>query len=461
MYVSLAQLPQDVLLEIANQLDVADVLNLLAICRPLRELQFERGLWLDALKRIITIQMQPVPCDDPESLTLAQLQDVVHRACRLMRNLLSEAPRLVSTRVVSITRMDRIFCIPGQNIVVAYSMGSVDCWDTLTSKRVTSLRNPDLVIRSEAPCMDTPGVALIAASIGINVHNLVAIRIDFRERAHIGISYVASPGMTHTYTLRGRFFITPEVLGVCTHFHTFSWSMKAGDPIQTTAQEIHRPAGAVRPLCVAVGNSVYAFHGGSDIADVTIQRLPLPLTPSLPGRQTLALDPSSNITALDVPYSFASSQRELRSLLGDVSMYTHPSYLFPPTYGVFAVTYRSFRWDNIVVSAIHFWPAHAQSNTNRVYFEQGCFYEHPDPIAHIAVGASGTYVLLLVLDSTQGGPYLGLLHFSRTPFPRTTFRRLDTGTYQLSGCLQVALDDALGLALLVDARAGLTVFSYV
>ncbi|KAJ7658290.1 hypothetical protein DFH06DRAFT_1407976 [Mycena polygramma] len=426
VHFSLADFPLDVLLEIAKQLDVASVLTLLTICHALHELRLQQSLWLNALKRIVTVEMQPVPCEDPKALSLSELEDVVRRTNRLMRNFLSDRPRPVSVRTLSIPETDRVFCIPGQNLVVAHSEGSVDCWDILTSDRVASLRIAGLRVRSQAPCMDIQGTALIAASLGTSADNLVAIHINFHDRAHITISYSLSPRLTHTYTIRGDFFITPEVLGVRTHSHAFSWSMKAGDPVQWTAQDIYRPAGAAKPLYIALGGSLYAFHGGSDVADATVQRL------ALPNSQPPA-DSNSNVIALNIPHSFTSSQREVRGLLGNLSLYTHPSFLFPPTYGIFAIASRLFLRANNIFPTIQFCPAHADGLSGSISFEPGCFYDHPDQIDQIAVGISGTYVLLLVRHPVHMPPYLGLLHFSGTPVPRTTFRKLDFGTFELSG----------------------------
>jgi hypothetical protein len=74
-----------------------------------------------------------------------------------------------------------------------------------------------------------------------NVDNLVAIRIDCRDRAHISISHVISPPLGHAYTLRGGFFINAEVLGLCTHSHVFSWSMNVSDAVQRAPQDVYRP----------------------------------------------------------------------------------------------------------------------------------------------------------------------------------------------------------------------------
>jgi hypothetical protein len=57
--------------------------------------------------------------------------------------------------------------------------------------------------------------------------------------------------------------------------------------------------------------------------------------------------------------------------------------------------------------------------------------------------------------------YLGLLHFSATPEPHTTFRKLDIGNVSLASCSQMALDDSLGLVFVVDGAGVVTIVSYV
>jgi hypothetical protein len=104
-----------------------------------------------------------VPID---TVPLQELQDAVRRAGRLLPNFQSSTPRPVTIRTLSMGSMTRIFCIPGSNLVVAHTTGWVHCWDILTSRRVASLGIPQLHVRSEAPCMELSGKALIAACIG-------------------------------------------------------------------------------------------------------------------------------------------------------------------------------------------------------------------------------------------------------------------------------------------------------
>ncbi|KAJ6521239.1 hypothetical protein B0H19DRAFT_1086485 [Mycena capillaripes] len=86
-----------------------------------------------------------------------------------------------------------------------------------------------------------------------------------------------------------------------------------------------------------------------------------------------------------------------------------------------------------------------------------------------AVGASGQYMLLLVHEGNNGLEgtslnqygYLALLHFNSTPAPHFTFRKLDVGAVTLSFCYRIALDDSLGLVLVVDMMGTGTIYSFV
>jgi hypothetical protein len=102
---------------------------------------------------------------------------------------------------------------------------------------------------------------------------------------------------------------------------------------------------------------------------------------------------------------------------------------------------------------------------DEVEFGEVCVYKHHGSVSHMAVGTSGTYVALLFTHrpSQDHERYLGLVHcdVTATPVPQTTFRMLDVGDVELSSCVQLALDDALGLVLLVHREGEVTILSYV
>jgi hypothetical protein len=180
------------------------------------------------------------------------------------------------------------------------------------------------------------------------------------------------------------------------------------------------------------------------------------------------VDLVSTTTVLPIPYPFASSQKELRKLGNISGMHFHAPQVFMPEYGVFAVTCREFKWEGRQRSVIHFWLG--QAVDGNLVIGQAHFYEHTDVIRQIAVGASGTYVLILVHKGDyrgeegylgEGDGYLGLLHFSAAPVPHTTFRKLDSRDLPLLSCDQIVLDDSLGLVLVVDSAGKVTTISYV
>ncbi|KAJ7878250.1 hypothetical protein B0H13DRAFT_2346708 [Mycena leptocephala] len=105
MTLSIAQVPTDILLEFAKELDIADLLSFLSLCRSIRKLRFQRALWLDALIRICEVQMQPLPlltAAELDVLSLLELQNVVQQAHRLMENLQSSTPLPIRIRTFSV-----------------------------------------------------------------------------------------------------------------------------------------------------------------------------------------------------------------------------------------------------------------------------------------------------------------------------------------------------------------------
>lgn len=63
--------------------------------------------------------------------------------------------------------------------------------------------------------------------------NLVAICIDYRDRAQISISHVVSPDMNISDVPDDSFFVTPRVLGFYIQPSLVSWSMQADAAVQT------------------------------------------------------------------------------------------------------------------------------------------------------------------------------------------------------------------------------------
>ncbi|KAJ7089569.1 hypothetical protein C8R44DRAFT_892258 [Mycena epipterygia] len=130
-------LPQDVFLELFKELDIVNLMSVLATCRFICELHLQRNLWLEAIARIKSVQMQLLALSDAEdlrTLSLHQLQDIVRRANRLINNLRSDMPHPVLIRTFKIRSSGLkltagICCLTGTNIAVSYTLGSVSSWD--------------------------------------------------------------------------------------------------------------------------------------------------------------------------------------------------------------------------------------------------------------------------------------------------------------------------------------------
>ncbi|KAJ7113810.1 hypothetical protein C8R44DRAFT_228745 [Mycena epipterygia] len=375
----IAELPQDVLLELAKELDVCDLISLLATCHLIRELQLQRSLWIEALVRIKTVQMQPLPlsnADELDTLSLQQLQDTVRRASRLIHSLRSDKPRPVLIRTLPLEALADIFCIPGANLVVSHTRGTVSMWDITTSHRVAQLDIPGLSVQPQALCLDIKGKALIGAyvsSISSRIGKLVAICIDYRDRAHISISHVISPDVISPDINRQAFnpalFINPKVMGACIGWLTqagrckfiASWSMQVDAVVHHTSEDSH----------LSFQGSLYLFELDLPTGNATVQRLRL-LNQKI---STTSIAPSTpDITTLHCPHTLI------------VGSWVMPNpHLFRPDYGIFAVTSKYWATPH-QKTRIYFWRAHVDHDG--LTFGQAWFYEHPERIQGLVVGVS-------------------------------------------------------------------------
>ncbi|KAJ7089568.1 hypothetical protein C8R44DRAFT_861423 [Mycena epipterygia] len=260
-------------------------------------------------------------------------------------------------------------------------------------------------------------------------NGLVAIYIDYRDRAHISISHVISPPMNDINYIWDAGFSLPVVFCLCTTSDIASWALDAHAGIQTIPQDVHHPVGTIGLTYQAFKGSLYVFNKGSRDADATVYSLPLPSTSNQPATHS-----GTDIIELDIPYSFASNHRQLWAEEGSPQMVYNGSHqhMTSPDYGVLAVTYRRVKWEGRWVSVIHFGPAHAVYDKLRFGQKDG---------------------------DTNPTSYLGL-HFSAIPFPHITFRKLDIEDLVLTYYAQIALDDTLGQVFVVDGGGRMTVISY-
>ncbi|KAJ6557709.1 hypothetical protein B0H19DRAFT_1234797 [Mycena capillaripes] len=459
------EFPADVLLEIAKQLDPAELLNFLSICRISRKLQLQRTLWLHALIRVREVHNLPLPLVQGTGslyqLSLRQLQETLRHAHRLIDNFTSDHPRPLRVRTLDFNVVETwttFVCIPGTNLAVSSNTSGMACWDIVTSECVAYLDMPDLHLSKEVPCMEIKGKALIGACIGMCVRNLVAINIDYADCLNISISHVISPA-TNDYLRESRFFVNPRTLGFCSNSSIITWCMDASIEVRD------QPLGSPPPIAYArnyfpFGRRLYGFYNGDLSREAELQ-----IFPFSPRFDALHRHPlSSTTTQLSIPYSFGSSQRELVGKIRSMSL--GHAHVFPPDYGVFAVTLRAFVWQGRHRSVIHFWPGH--TGNGQLDVGRAHFYEHTNRIRRIAVGISGTYVLILVYRGQndeekylgKGDGYLGLVHFTPGPVPHTRFRKLDIGDVSPLYINEMALDESLGLVLFVDDLGKLTAISY-
>ncbi|KAJ7809437.1 hypothetical protein B0H13DRAFT_1927923 [Mycena leptocephala] len=423
MTLSIALVPEDILLEFAKELDVADLLSFLSLCRTIRELRFRRALWLDALIRIREVQMQPLPLLTAEALdvlSLLELQNLVQQAHRLMENLQSGTPLPIRIRTFSVDAGARILCIPGANLVVTYIWGGgVSCWDIPTSHQVAHLEIPEIQIHTEV-CVEIVGKALIGTTRR-NVKNFGVICIDFHDRAHIAISHVISPPTNNTDDPFGRrsFFINAQVIGSCTTSDIVFWPL---DSNVTARIEPPHVANSVSP-------SAFKIHVCCEIIHMSALWMDsICITLAAFGFANYNTDDSSSIRVRSSPHRIRCSTNHIDENFAPVTVQQVSAGLF---------TFR----------ALH----------GNIEFGQVHLYEHVHHIHQMVVSASGTYVLLLATDVER---YLGLVHFSAAPEPHTTFRKLDIGNVPLASCTQIAFDDSLGLVFVVDGAGVVMVISY-
>ncbi|KAF7328339.1 hypothetical protein MVEN_02549400 [Mycena venus] len=290
--------------------------------------------------------------------------------------------------------------------------------------------------------MEVGGRFLIGACIGRNVRHLAAVWIDFLDRTRISISHTTSQA-TNDAQRKG-------------------W-------VEVHLQNDCCPPSSPTPACLLFGRRLYIFHKGGNLRHAKVYNIPF----SAPSENHLSatnVDPP-NTTVLPIPYPFHPNQEELIETAGLFSFTVHSPHVVVPEYGVYAVTCTDL--GNRTLSVVHFWPAHPDAaRADMLAIGPGCAYGHAHLIRQMAIGATGRYVLIRALGVTteessgaEGEEYLGLLHLTpRSPHDdqsTITFRKLNIGATPLQSCHQIALDDSLGLALVLDNTGRLTAISFL
>ncbi|KAJ7069438.1 hypothetical protein C8F01DRAFT_1112734 [Mycena amicta] len=489
MAILLHEWPEDVLLKLARELDVSDLIHLLSTCRSLRELQDHRTLWLDAITRIQRVQHHPLPLfalPDPVDLPLSQLQAIVQRTNRLLRNIRSDVPRPVWTRSISLGEPGQIVCIPTTHLVVSSTEDTIICWDARTGERVTELQVDHIRLTMRTPCMDVTGQALLGATVRLwsgNSAKLALVILDFSDRRQVHFRSVVSPPFSqpenHNEDLylsendNEDFFLSAQLFGFTTKTHIYYWALDANKIVQ----KMHNPWGntmradchgsgsiCLRYMHSAASRRLWVFNPGGYRADAAVDSIPLDVDAEQHPR------PEDNSVILPVQYSFAANEQEAHQSGNLSSMSLSITMLFAPEYNIFAVTWRGFKWDTVQPSFMHFWPAFQSGDDGELAFQLPICFSHPGTVQQLAAGVSGRYVLLL-LGSKQndngrmGTKNLGLLYLD--PSGNPIFRELHL-TGEAAECLErerapfydLAFDDTLGLVMVVDRTGLLTVVSY-
>ncbi|KAJ7160441.1 hypothetical protein C8R46DRAFT_1286261 [Mycena filopes] len=283
---SLVAVPQDVLLELVEELDLVDLSNFLSVCRATRELQWAKSLWRHALVRMRDVERLPLPLPNVkqhDSMSRKELQDAAQRAVRLKKNLNSDKPMPVKIRTLSFdpqwhpiaTRV----CLPGSDIFVTHHIGFLSCWNIVTLNRVAHLGITGLRVMKD-PKIEQDGRALFGAVIGND--QFAAIYIDYQEDPdQVSISYLTSP-RTNTVDLNAEdrtFFVNSDTIGFCTSASTVYWSMdetaevRVGPPFMPDAPRW--------PCCLLLGKNIYTRYPSSNIGSAHVKRHIFPPVTSL------------------------------------------------------------------------------------------------------------------------------------------------------------------------------------
>ncbi|KAJ7624545.1 hypothetical protein FB45DRAFT_1030679 [Roridomyces roridus] len=145
MTASIAEFPEDLLLELAKWLPMVDVVNFLSVTGqpghprdPAREDPVAQRLAADTRRR----KPPPLPLPDSDisdwTPTVIELQDAIRHASRLMTNGRSKTPRALRSFSFIADHYSSILPVSGTNLVVLSTdlPGYVYCLDTLIGERV-------------------------------------------------------------------------------------------------------------------------------------------------------------------------------------------------------------------------------------------------------------------------------------------------------------------------------------
>ncbi|KAJ7605181.1 hypothetical protein FB45DRAFT_953949 [Roridomyces roridus] len=455
MSLKLSDFPLDILLELGKQLDLPDSLHLAATCTTCAAVLLSPSFWIESLHRMEKIHRRPIPCSpgtDFAALPLDTLRNMAVHAYKLRKNWTFESgPLLATARSFTIRcegYMLHIFPIEGTHMVVTVFHDGLACWST-TSGEFLGRRDLDSIKggywKSSSSLFILLGCALWDS------HIMISEFIVFPDASQY-LCYPSHGGQLILAVI-GVNYRDPEAVTVSLNFSR-SWPLPDRISIE----------------CVLVSENTVGVVGSTkDDAPClfycrTAQpkelcRLTLELQPTSPAAfagVSIGLDfvifrqdhgPSAEIIHMG-PMHMHSTRHELtRVVVRPYENVALTCHIRPPTYGILNVAQRPT--EGGTAHRVLFWPA--EYSAARVSSDSDpsltvgplCWYEHPGSINRIAVGSSGTSVLVKDSDYT----YL-LLQYIPGTMPHVKSRRLKVPPMSQHPWTLVGLDDRLGVLYL-------------
>ncbi|KAJ7743420.1 hypothetical protein B0H14DRAFT_2987491 [Mycena olivaceomarginata] len=206
---NLLDLPMDLILALCRRMLLSDLISFLSSCSVLRGYTAERSLWIDVLHRTQQTEMQPIAQpirQDLSKLNLHDLQNGARQTYRLAKNWMVPAPTPRSIREVGYVGGDsELIIIPGTGLVLvtgrsgSTSGNPLACWNIHVdpAECCASLDLGAHVVVESASFDEWGKVLLGAWDPSVNVHRLLAIRVDYRDLSAVSISLICSHDFDH------------------------------------------------------------------------------------------------------------------------------------------------------------------------------------------------------------------------------------------------------------------------
>ncbi|KAF7298710.1 F-box domain-containing protein [Mycena indigotica] len=413
--ISLASWPDDVLLRLGQELDICDLISLLATCRALRALQDYRTLWIAAVHRIRYTQLHPLPLAQNESISslpLARLQTLARQTNRLLQNWHSDAPRPAWTRSFHIGKWPML-CIPGTYLVitVSYSDHAISCWDARTGAYRGRTEVPHLHLVVARPFVGVEGRAMLGATVRLpdrKKASLAVIELDFSDRTNIRFNTLISPSVGIVSHSPADFFLNDKIIAFTTVRDFYHWTLDSEAAVQCIPNLWHGMIAQheldTQCIVVYVSNGLLRLRlfGTTPRGDGLVDSFALDVDSD-------PVDPAS--TCQLILLSEAEREGCLRHNLNTNSMWHYSPLAVRPDYGVYGVSWSGFNANRngATFYFTHFWPTPVPALSGAQISEtvdpssqardsgpQSICHGHPSqPLVH-TTGVSGRYVLQIV-----------------------------------------------------------------